>query len=226
MGDEAFRESGTVKNRVTVSTQVITDEPTSFLFVNETPDAPTYKQGNRHDVRSHVRKKAATEFWTKHKNAKQRAANQPKYVPLASQGVKAASLKQVGVGPECLSCAASRKSKKPSNADFGTAKLVEIIDPFSKAVAQSKTVEIERSIELQDGLASSCKACGQPIGRSTRQNRRSLQENRTFPTWYKERTIVKLNIVGALGAGRVDPFSILPMAEPDQYSKELMDHGT
>jgi hypothetical protein len=36
---------------------------------------------------------------------------------------------------------------------------------------------------------------------------------------------VKLNPIGTLGAGRLDPFSSLPMDEPNLYSQELMDHG-
>lgn len=227
MGDEASREPGTVRDTVTVSTQVITEEPsTGFLFVNETPGAPTYKLGNRYDVRSHVRKKAAAEFWIRHKNAKNRAANRPKYVPLASQSLKAASLGQVGVGGVCSSCRASLKSKGPSNQDSRTIKLVEILDPGLETVSQSTTVDIENPIECQDGLASSCNACGRPIGRPTRQSKHSFQEDRHSPTRSKGKTVEKMNPVGVLGAGRVDPFSILPWEEPDNYSKELLDHGT
>lgn len=220
MGGEVTRESGTVKSRAIASTQVIADEPTGFLFVNETPDAPTYKVGNRHDIRSHVRKKAAAEFWIRHKNAKRRDANQPKYVPLASQAVKLAGSDQVGNGRNCPRCKVFAGGEGLLQHTSGRTKLVEIIDHAS----QTSAVEAQKAIERPGGNGTSCEACGQPI--SKLQDKHSSNDDSSSPSRLKGRKLVKPNLVGLLGAGRSDPFSTLPMLEPDAFSKELMDHGT
>jgi hypothetical protein len=193
-------------------------EQSTFLFVNETGGAASYKQGNRRDVRAHVRKVAAKQFGITHKVPRKRAEALPKYVPLAIKGEDGETSKEVEHDRSCSSNIAKTRQEPPARPDPVSAAraLTEITkSPYTPATDG-------QSAERQLNLTSCCKACGAPLNRTKLKQRLLSKEKYLISA---KATSEKPNLVRRLGAGRVDPFSTLPMEETSLYSQELLDHG-
>lgn len=203
-------------------------EPPTFLFVNETSNAPQYKQGNRHDVRSHVRKHTAKQFGITHKTPRKRAPALPKYAPLTTQGLDSGSSKDLEHDRNCslsvpptLRQGVSTRSDSLSEAPT----LIEIDEPHPDTTPDSAVAENPEPSELHRGLITYCRACGQPLNRSKLKQRYLSKDGSLARKKSTGKILLNSSPVQAFGAGRIDPFSSLPMDEPDSYSRELIDHG-
>jgi hypothetical protein len=199
-------------------------ETSSFLFVNETGGATSYKQGTRREVRAHVRKVNAKKFGITHKGPRKPAERLPKYAPLTTKGADSGASTDAEHDGNCSSNALKigRGLSTDSSPLSGSRSLIEIIDSPSSTTAQSTELETPPPPEYQREQTSYCKACGALLNRSNLKQRWPSKDQRLIST---KSTNAKPDLVGILGAGRLDPFSTLPMEEPSLYSQELLDHG-
>jgi hypothetical protein len=212
----------------TVSSLFDTPEPPTFLFVNESSDAPQYKQGNRHDVRSHVRKHAAKQFGITHKAPRKRAPALPKYVPLTTQSLNSGSSKDLAHDRNCpASVPPTARHEFPARSDSlsEAQTLAEIDESRHDTAPHSADSETPELREPQRDIETYCRACGQPLNRPKLKPRNLSKDGSLVARRPRGKTMLKSNPLQALGAGRIDPFSSLPMDEPNSYSQELMDHG-
>jgi hypothetical protein len=216
--------SRTSHNEEVISPHFSTSEPAGFLFVNETDSAATYKQGNRHDIRSHVRKVVAKQFRKTHKIGPSRATTLPKYAPLTSQGLDSEASKPLEHDRDCpLNISRiPRRGRGLSTAwDSGSVyespKLIGFSESAPDATPLSKVTELPKASEIRGDNTMYCKACGKPLKIANLKQRYLSKDRSLIPR--------RPNPVGALGAGRIDPFSSLPMHEQNHYSQELMDHS-
>ena len=196
-------------------------EPSGFLFVNETGGARSYKLGNRQDVRAHIRRVSAKQFHTTHKGIKTRDARLPKYAPLTTRGAAAESSKKV---EHDKSCSKSGFKTEEGSRSVSNASMLGIQDPLTGQVTETTQLEfIPKSTDLDrlhGHLRAYCAACGRALSRPQARKRLLSQHGSLVPVKPKPPDIVKV-----LGAGRLDPFSSLPMDESSRYSHELLDHG-
>lgn len=203
-------------------------EPSTFLFVNDTGEtggtggASSYKHGNRHDVRAHVRKVNAKQFGITHKQPRKRPETLPTYAPRTKKDPETRSSKEVEHDENC-SLSVSRTDQRLSPNTSSSSKdrtLVNITDSHCTTPLQS--TDSPRQSERQPELPLYCKACGALLKKTRSKQRLPSNERSLAPmksTWEKS-TFVKL-----LGAGRSDPFSALPMQEMGVHAQELLDHG-
>jgi hypothetical protein len=200
-------------------------EPSTFLFVNDTGGAggpSSYKHGNRHDVRAHVRKVNAKQFGITHKHPRKRSETLPTYVPLTKKVAETRSSKEVEHDENC-SLRVSRTDQTLSPNAISSSKdraLVNITDSHCTTPLQS--TGSPRQTERQSELPVYCKACGALLKKTGFKQRLPSNERSLAPmksTWEKS------TFVEPLGAGRSDPFSALPMQEMSVHAQELLDHG-
>jgi hypothetical protein len=213
--------SRTPNHEEVISPLLSTPGPSNFLFVNETSNTPSFKQGKRRDVKSHVRRLAHEQFRKTHKTPLKRATTQPTYAPLTSQSLDSETSKDLEHDRDCLSRGSltSLGLATPDSDSLSGLTLVELYESESpnNSILQS---EVGESLEPSELRGAYCRACGQPLQRL----RGPSNDRGLLRRSFKKR--IKLpNPVGVLGAGRVDPFSTLPMEEPNLYSQELLDHG-
>jgi hypothetical protein len=211
--------SGTSNDEVN-SPLLSTPEPSNFLFVNETSDTPSFKQGKRRDVKSHVRRLAHERFRKTHKTAQKRATTLPRYATSASQNLDSETFKDLEHDRDCSSRGSPITSSRLSTPDsISGVTLIELYESESpnNTILQSTVDESPEPSELQGAY---CKACGQPLQRLL-----NLSKDRSLMRRNSKRRKSLPNLVGVLGAGRVDPFSTLPMEEPNLHSQELVDQG-
>ena len=203
-------------------------EPPNFLFVNETSNAPQYKQGNRHDVRSHIRKYAAKQFGITHKTPRKRAQALPKYAPLTTQGLDSGSSKALEHDRNCpLSVPPTLRQGVSTRSDslFAAPTLIEIDESRHENSPDSADADSPEASELHRGLIAYCRACGQPLNRLKLKHRYLLKDGSLVRRNLTRKILSNSSPVQAFGAGRIDSFSSLPMDEADSYSRELIDHG-
>jgi hypothetical protein len=204
-----------------------TSEPATFFFVNESSEAPKYKSGNRSDIRAHVRKVTAKQFGLTHKVPRKRAERLSRYAPLAPHGFDPGNSRGSEHHRNCpISALSTSKVSPPSTCPLpaGT-KLIDITEsPRSKAISGPEFIEGSESFERQGSNTVYCHACGQPLNLQgqTPIKRSRLRENSLAPTKLRW---ARSDPVGIFGAGRIDPFSSLPMDEGSSYAQELLDHG-
>lgn len=178
-----------------------TPGPSNFLFVNETSDAPHYKPGNRHIIRSHARK-----YVSKHTKAEigQRRRNHV----LAPRNLSHNPLKTPPQGRNYLSNV-SATSGQSSIRRYGT------FDPGIPNVNDSGKEHVWY-----------CSACEErrEVGHGRHYHESKVEEASTTICRHLWRT-PQLSPVGILGAGRKDPFSSLPIENPTEKDHESIDHG-
>ncbi|KAE9364172.1 hypothetical protein N431DRAFT_563560 [Stipitochalara longipes BDJ] len=210
--------SGSAKDKDLESRKVNGSETSGFMFVNESSDAPMYKSGNRRDVRAHVRKVVSRQFGLTHKTSGQRAERSPKYAPLTMKAAAPAIAPNANYHQDCSKCASTiDQASLPT-----TTTLIEITESRVKTTSRTIVTQISHPVGNQPPSSSYCHACGQPLRRQLHNKIRSTKEsNLVSPNGQRK----KSNPVGLLGAGRVDPFSSLPMDETGQFSQELLDHA-
>jgi hypothetical protein len=217
---------GTFDDEEVISSPPSNSEPSNFLFVNETSDAPSYRPGKRHDIRAHVRKHNSEQFRQTHKTARQRATTRPKYTLLAARSPES--------GASCH-LEPNRDFPTPeitlrfSNRDLGflskASALIELNESLYSTTPRSVIAETPGPSENQTDLTTYCKACGQPLSRPKLKQRYLSKDGSLIPVTSMWKILLKPSPVEALGAGRVDPFSSLPLDKPSRSSLELIDHG-
>jgi hypothetical protein len=212
---------GTSDDKEVISSLLGTPGPSNFLFVNETSDAPPYKPGTRHDIRSHVRKYSSKQFTETHKTARKRVTTRPKYAPLTAQNLGSSA-------PCYLECYKDCRSPKVRRLGFSTqdpdslSKASTLIELNERPYCTTPPSVVAKTLEpsgLPEELTTYCKACGQSFDRPKFKQRHFSKDRSLIPT-----TMWKMPIE-ALGASRIDPFSSLPMDKPSRSSLELMNHG-
>jgi hypothetical protein len=210
--------SGSAKDKYIESRNAKNSETSSFMFVNESSAAPTYKSGNRRDVRAHVRKVVSKQFGLTHKKPKQRAERLPKYAPLKTKVADPTTAPLASHHRDC-----PKHALAILQASFSTSTtLIEITESRSKTISRTVITEISDATGDHGPSASYCPACGQPLSLVGNRQIRANKESKSVAFSAQRQ---KSNLIGFLGAGRVDPFSSLPMDETDKYSQELLDHG-
>lgn len=206
--------------------QTSPSEQSTFLFVNETSDAPSYKSGNRSEIRAHVRKVAAKQFGLTHKVPKKRAERLPKYAPLTAKGLETDTSKDSEHHQHCPKGVPETAQIPSTHSGPSTLarSLIEITE-LSESLPVLTGSESQAPIERLERSASYCHACGQPINRPGHKQKQiwTLKDTTLVP---RKSKWIKPHPVGPFGAGRIDPFSSLPMDEKSSYSQELLDHGT
>ena len=210
--------SGSAKEQYLESRKTHSAAASSFMFVNESSHGPTYKSGNRRDVRAHVRKVVSKQFGLIHKTSKQRAESLPKYAPLTVKAADPGITPDADCHRECTKCSSRRDGTSSSSSTT----LIEITESRSKTISRTIVTRISDSDNSQHHSASHCHACGHPLVREKYSKLRSQQVSNLASLSMHRR---KTNLVDLLGAGRVDPFATLPMDETNRYSQELLDHG-
>jgi hypothetical protein len=210
--------SGSAKDKYVESRNAKNSETSSFMFVNESSAAPTYKSGNRRDVRAHVRKVVSKQFGLTHKKPKQRAERLPKYAPLKTKVADPTTAPLANHHRDC-----PKHALAIHKASFSTSRtLIEITESRSKTISRTVITEISDATGAHAPSASYCPACGQPLNLLGNRQIRANKESKSVAFSAQRQ---KSNLIGFLGAGRVDPFSSLPMDETDKFSQELLDHG-
>jgi hypothetical protein len=217
---------GTFDDEEVISSPPSKSGPSSFLFVNETSDAPSYKSGKRHDIRAHVRKHNSKQFRETHKTARKRATTRPKYAVLTTRSLESDASCYLEYNRDCP---APKTRLRFSNRDSGSlskaSTLIELNESPYSTTPPSVVAKTPEPSELQGDLTTYCKACGQPLSRPNLKQRYLSKDGSLIPGASMWKILLKPSPVEALGAGRIDPFSSLPMNEPSRYSLELMDHG-
>lgn len=202
--------------------------PSNFLFVNGTSDTPSYRPGKRHDIRAHVRKHNSKQFRQTHKTAQQRPTTRPKYAPLTTRGLESDASSYLEPNRDFP---APKTRLRFSNRDSGflslsrASTLIKLNESPYRTTPHSVVTKTLRPSELQGDLTTYCKACGQPLSRPEFKQRYLSKDGSLVPGTSMWKIPLKPSPVEVLGAGRVDPFSSLPMEKPSRYSIELMDHG-
>jgi len=197
-------------------------EPSTFLFVNDTGGASSYKHGNRHDVRAHVRKVNAKQFGITHKQPRKRSETLATYAPLTKKDTENRSSKEVEHDENC-SLSVSRADQRLSPNAISSSKdrtLVKNTDSHCTTLLQS--TNSSRRTEKQPELPLYCKACGALLNKIKLKQRLPSNETALAPiksNWEKS------SLVELFGASRSDPFSALPMQEMSVHAQELLDHG-
>jgi hypothetical protein len=199
--------------------------PSTFLFVNDTGGTggpSSYKHGNRHDVRAHVRRVNAKQFGITHKHPRKRSETLPTYALLTKKDAENRSSKEVEHDEDC-SLGVSRTDQRLSHNAISSSKDRTLVKPTdSHCTTPLQSIESPRQTERRSELPLYCKTCGAILNK-TRLKQRSPSNQRFLApmksTWEKS-TLVEL-----LGAGRSDPFSALPMEKMSVHSQELLDHG-
>jgi hypothetical protein len=201
-----------------------TSEQSTFLFVNESSNAPRYKSGNRSDVRAHVRKVSAKQFGLTHKVPRKRAERLPKYAPLMTQGLDSVTIKGSEHHRHCpTSVPKILQAYRSSSSSLPAVRtLNEFTEAPSKTIPNHEFIKIPEPVKLQGHRTSHCHACGQSLDRPGHKPIKQKEESSLVPT---KPISAKSNPVGIFGAGRIDPFSSLPMDETSSYAQELLDHG-
>jgi Fungal specific transcription factor domain len=216
--------SRTSNDEEVISPLLSTPEPSNFLFVNETSHTPSFKQGKRRDVKSHVRRLAHEQFRKTHKTPLKRATTLPTYAPLVSQSLDSETSKDLEHDKDCLSRSSPITSSGLATPDSDSASGVTLVELYESespnATILQSTVDENSEPSERQGPGPYCRACGQPLQRI-----RHLSKDRGLIRRSFKRGMPLPNPVGVLGAGRVDPFSTLPMEEPNLHSQELLDHG-
>jgi hypothetical protein len=217
---------GTFDDEQVISSPPSKSGPSNFLFVNQTSDAPSYRPGKRHDIRAHVRKHNLGQFRQTHKTARKRATTQPKYALLTTRSLESDAScflehNRDFPAPKTRLRFSSRDSIALSKAST----LIELNESPYSATPPSVAAEAPKASELQGDLTTYCKACGQPLSRSKLKQRYLSKDGGLIPGTSMWKILLKPSPVEALGAGRIDPFSSLPIDEPSRYSLELIDHG-
>lgn len=201
-----------------------TSEQSTFLFVNESGDAPRYKSGNRSDIRAHVRKVSAKQFGLTHKVPRKRAGILPRYAPLTTEGLHSDTSKGSEHHRNCPERVPKILQASPSSSNSLPAArtLIEFTESPSKTIPHHDFIKSSESVRLQGHRTAHCHACGQPLDRPGHKPINQKEESSLVPT---KPISAKSNPVGIFGAGRIDPFSSLPMDETSSYAQELLDHG-
>jgi len=198
----------------------------NFLFVNETSDAPSYRPGKRHDIRAHVRKHNSEQFRQTHKTARQRATTRPKYALLATQSLEFDASCYLEPNRDFP---APETRLRFSNWDSGflskPSTLIELNKSPDSTTLPSVLAKTLGPSEHQRDLTTYCKACGQPLSRPKLKQRYLSKDGSLIPGTSMWKILLKPSPVEALGAGRVDPFSSLPVDRPSRSSLEMIDHG-
>jgi len=219
---------GTFDDEEVISSPPSKSGPSNFLFVNETSDAPSYRPGMRHDIRAHVRKHSSKQFRETHKTARQRATTRPKYALLTTRSLESDASCYLEHNRDFP---APKTRLRFSNRDSGSlslskaSTLIELNESPYITTPPSVVAETPGPSEYQGGFTTNCKACGQPLSRPKLKQRYLSKDGSLIPWTSMWKILLKTSPVEALGAGRVDPFSSLPMDEPSLSSLELMDHG-
>jgi hypothetical protein len=209
-----------------ISSSLSTSGPSNFLFVNETSDSPSYKPGKRHDVRSYVRNHSLKQFRETHKTARKRATTRPKYTPLTTRSLESDASCYLEhnrdyASPKTRLRFSTRDSGSPSEVSTP----IKLNESPYRTILPSEVVGTPEPGGLQGDLTTYCKACGQPLGRPEFKQRYLSKDRSLIPRRPMLEIPFKLSPVEALGAGRIDPFSSLPMDKPNRQSLELIDHG-
>jgi hypothetical protein len=209
-----------------ISSLLSTSGPSNFLFVNQTSAAPPYKLGNRHDVHSHVRKYNWKKFRETHEAARKRTTTRPKYALLPAQSLESDASCYLEYDKDCPSPKTTlRLSTRDSDSLYKASTLVELNESPYSTTPPSAVAETPEPGGLQGDLTTHCKICRQPLNRPKFKQRylsRDRSPTTRRPMW---KIPLKPSSVEALGAGRIDPFSSLPIDNPSRYSLELIDHG-
>ena len=217
---------GTSDDEELISSLLSTSGPSRFIFVNETSDAPSYKPGKRHDLRSHIRRHNSKQFRETHKTAGKRATTRPKYAPLMIRSLESNASCYLEYNRDFPSPKTRlRFSTRDSGSLSEASTLIELNESPYSSTPPSTAAETPEPSELQGGLTTYCKACGQPLSRPKLKQRYLSKGGSLVPGRSIWKMLLKPSPIKALGAGRIDPFSSLPMDEPSHYSLELMDHG-
>lgn len=201
-----------------------TSEQSTFLFVNESSGAPRYKSGNRSDVRAHVRKVSAKQFGLTHKVPRKRAERLPRYAPLMTQGLDSVTIKGSEHHRNCPTSVPKILQASPSSSSSLPAArtLIEFTESPSKTIQSREFIKSSESVEPQGLGTAHCHACGLPLDKPGHKPINQKEQSSLIPT---KRIPAKSNPVGIFGAGRIDPFSSLPMDETSNYAQELLDHA-
>lgn len=216
---------GTSDDEEIISSPLSTSGPSSFFFVNETSDAPSYKPGKRHDVRSHIRRYNSKQFKETHKTAGKRATSRPKYAPLTTRSLESDTSCYLEHNRDCPSPKTRlRFSTRDSGSLSEASTLIKLNESPCNSIPPSTVTETLEPSKLQGGLTTYCKACGQPLSRPKLKQRYLSKDGSLIPGTSMWKILLKPSPVEALGAGRVDPFSSFPMDEPSRSSLELIDH--
>jgi hypothetical protein len=203
-----------------------TSGPSNFLFVNETSNAPSYKSGRRHDIRSHVRKHNLKQFKETHKTARKRTTILLKYAPLTTRSLESDASCYLEHHRDCpFPKTRLRFSTRDSGPLSEASTLIELNESLYSTTPPSAVAGTPEPSELQGDLTTYCKACGQPLSRPEFKQRYLSKDRSLIPRRSKWKIPLKSSPVEALGAGRIDPFSSLPMDKPSRHSLELIDHG-
>jgi hypothetical protein len=218
--------SGTLDDKEVVFSILSKSRPSNFLFVNETSDAPSYKPGKRHDICSHVRKHNSKQFREAHKNARKQATTRPKHALLTTRSLESDDSsylehKRDFSAPKTRLRFSTHDSDSLSKAST----LIELNESPYSTTPPSIFAETPEASELQGDLPTYCKACGQPLSKPKLEQRYLSKDGSLIPGRSMWKILLKPSPAEALGAGRIDPFSSLPMDEPSRYSLELMDHS-
>jgi hypothetical protein len=200
-------------------------EPSTFLFVNDmggTGGPSSYKHGNRHDVRAHVRKVNAKQFGITHKHPRKRSEMLPTYAPLTKKDAENQLFKGVEHDEDCF-LSVSRTDQRLSHNAISSYRDRTLVKPTdSHCTSPLQSTESPRRTERRSELPLYCKTCGALLNKT--RLKQGLPSNQRFLASMKS-TWENSTLVELLGAGRSDPFSALPVEEMSVHSQELLDHG-
>ena len=212
-------------NKEVISSLLSTSPPSNFLFVNETSDALPYKAGNRHDVRSHVQKYNWKQFRETHKTTRKQAITRPALLTTQSLETYASHYSEYH-----KDCPYPKTRMRFSTRDLDSlskaSTLIELKESPYSTTPPSEVAEAPEPSGLEGDLTTYCKACGQPLNRLKLKQRHLSRDGSLISGGSMWKMPLNPSPVEALGAGRIDPFSSLPMDKPSHYSLELIDHGT
>ncbi|RDW65955.1 hypothetical protein BP6252_09590 [Coleophoma cylindrospora] len=214
------------------------DRVDELLFVNVTGNDSEFKFGGRDDIRSHVRKHATRS------RQRDKAIFRPQYPALASK-IDSISEHQAPL-PHDASCASklptsftrldrtsqvsgSRESHGSTPQYDGHAQMEDPkicnYETSSSGITLgvSTTAAKIARVAFQMGTQTRCKGCGQQHNAKRKSNEEANMQNLVKAGFWRRNSSV-FSPVGALGAGRVDPFMSYPVDEPKIYLHDSLDH--
>jgi hypothetical protein len=177
------------------------DYASDFLFINATSESLTYKSGDLHRIRSHVRKYAS-------KRTKADTGQVTRIHALAPRSLSHNLLKTLPQGRNYLPSVSTTSGQSSLHRH-------DTLDPEIPNVNDSGTEYVWY-----------CNACEvqRKVGHGRHNHKSNVEEARTTICRHLWRT-PQLSPVDILGAGTKDPFSSLPIETPMEKDHESIYHG-
>ena len=203
----------------------------TFLFVNESEPTFRFKQGHRHDVRSHIRRHVMKSYQKRQ---------------MRTQSSSRRQLQPLAIAPSHLTKNLSEKQHPSTSvAHSKLNSTISTVQQTTKRIPNPRRIlDEEDDQDSEDSGSWPVISPGPPSPQKyVFNNKKSYSVHQSLPTlisrppsskkismditgsFSRARGSFKLSPLELMGSGRIDPFLTYPIAETNQSVHELMDHS-